>query len=66
MEEGKVESSSRIKDGNVRLELGDDEMQRTWKGYFEDLYNMNTQKQVNIFMIGFGGLQRGSYFEEQK
>ena len=34
----KVESCSRIKDGNGRLELGEDEVQRIWKDYFEDIY----------------------------
>ena len=37
---GKVESYSRIKDGNGRLAQGEDEMRRVWKKYFEDLYNI--------------------------
>ena len=40
---GKVESCSRIRDENGRLALGEDEVQRTWKDYFEDLDNINTQ-----------------------
>ena len=34
---GKVESCSRIKDGNGRLAQGEDEVRKIWKGYFEDL-----------------------------
>ena len=34
---GKVESCKRIKDGNGRLALGEDEVQRICKDYFEDL-----------------------------
>ena len=37
---GKVESYSRIKDGNVRLAQGEVEVPRIWKEYFEDLYNI--------------------------
>ena len=44
MKGGKVESCSRIKDGNVRLAQGEDEVRRTWNEYFEDLYNIDTQK----------------------
>ena len=41
--EGKEESSSRIKDGNVRLALEEDEVQRIWKDYFEDLYKTDSK-----------------------
>ena len=40
-----MESSSRIKDGNRRLAQGDNEVQRIWKEYFEELYNIDTQEQ---------------------
>ena len=39
---GKEESCSRIKDGNGRLAQGEDEVQKIWKEYFEDLYNIDT------------------------
>ena len=39
-----MESSIRIKDGKGRLALGEDEVQRMWKGYFNDLYNIDTQE----------------------
>ena len=41
---GKVESCSRIKDGNGRLAQGEDEIRKIWKEHFEDLYNTNTQE----------------------
>ena len=33
--------------------------------YFEDLYNINTQKQVAIHMCGFDGVWRGNYFRAE-
>ena len=46
----KVESCSRIKDGNGRLGLGEDEVRRIWKDYLEDLYNTYTQEEVAVPM----------------
>ena len=44
MEERK--NCNKIKDGNGRLALKEGEVRRIWKGYFEDLYNIDTQDQV--------------------
>ena len=41
---------------------GEDELQRIWKEYFEDLYNIDTQEQVAIQMCCFGGVWRSNYF----
>ena len=38
---GKVERWSRIKNGNGRLVLGEIEVRRIWKDYFENLYNID-------------------------
>ena len=38
----KVESCSRVKEGNGRLAQGEDETRNIWKEYFEDLYNLDT------------------------
>ena len=35
------------------------------KGYFEDLYNIDTQEQVRVHRCGFHGIQRGHYFKEE-
>ena len=51
-------------DGNGRLAQGEEEMRRIWKEYFEDLYNIETQKQVGVHMCGFGGIRRGTTSEE--
>ena len=59
---GKVESCNRIKDGNGRLTQGEDEMQRIYKEYFEDLYNVDTQEPVTVHMFGFDGIWIGYYF----
>ena len=37
-------------------------MQRIWKEYFEDLYNIDTQEQVAVHMCGFDKVLRGNYF----
>ena len=54
----KVEISSIIKDENGRLGVGEDEAQRIWKDYFEDLYNIYTQEQVAVNMCWFDGIQK--------
>ena len=59
---GKVKNSNRIKDGNGRLVLEEADVQRIWKEYYEDLYNIDTQKQVVVHMCGFDGVRRGNYF----
>ena len=41
---GKVESCSRINNRNRRLAQGEDEVRKIWKGYFEDLYNIDAQE----------------------
>ena len=60
--EGKVERCSRIKDGNGRLTQGEDEERKIWKEYFEDLYNIDTQKEVAVHMCGFDEIRRSNYF----
>ena len=34
----KLDSSNRIKDGNERLAVGEEEIRRIWKDYFKDRY----------------------------
>ena len=59
---GKVESFSRIKDGNGKLAHEEDEVRKIWKEYFEDLYNIDSQEQIAVHMCGFYGIWRGNYF----
>ena len=40
---GKVENSSRIADGSGRLPVGENNMQKPWNEYFEDLCNVDTE-----------------------
>ena len=61
---GKVESCSRIKDGNGRLAQGEDEVRKIWKENFEDLYTIDTQEEVAVPMSGSDGIQKGNYFGE--
>ena len=58
----KFESCSRTKDENGRLTLGGAEVRRIRKGYFEELYNIETQEKVSVHICGFEGIQRGNYF----
>ena len=41
--------------------LEEAEVRRIWKGYYEDLYNIDTQKQVAVYMCGFDGVRRDNY-----
>ena len=45
---GKRESCRRIKDGNGRLAQGEEEARKIWKRYFEDLYNIDSQQEVEV------------------
>ena len=58
-----MESWSGIKGGNGRLAQGEDEVQRIWKKYFAELYNVGTQEQMAFQMCGFVGILRGNYYE---
>ena len=61
----KVESCSRIKDENDRLALGEVKVRRIWREYFEELYDIEPQKQVAVNMYGFDGIRRGNYVGEE-
>ena len=63
MNGGKVESRSNIKDGNGRLQLGEDEVRRIWKDYFEDMHNIDTKEQGVAHICVFDGVQIVNYFE---
>ena len=45
---------------------GEDEVRKIWKEYFEDLYNIDTLKEVAVHMCGFDGIRRGNYFGREK
>ena len=42
--------------------LKETEVQRIWKEYYEDLYNIDTQELVAVHMCGFDRVQKGKYF----
>ena len=63
--EGKVESCSRLNDGNGRLAQGEDELRKIWKEYSEDLYNIDTQEHVAVHMCSFDRIRRGNSFGEE-
>ena len=37
-------------------------MRKIWREYFEDLYNIDTQEEVAVYMCGFDGIRRGNNF----
>ena len=39
-------------------------MRKIWREYFEDLYDIDTQEQVEVHMCGFDWNWRSNYFEE--
>ena len=41
---------------------GENEAGNIQREYFEDLYNIETQKKVAVPMCGFEGIRRGNYF----
>ena len=54
---GKAESYRKIKDINWKLAQGEDEVRGIWKKYFEDMYNIDTQEQVQstcVALMRFG------------
>ena len=59
---GKVESCSRIKNGNGRLAQGENEVRRILEKYFEYFYNIDTQEQVAVHMCSSNGIWRYNYF----
>ena len=54
---------SRINDGNGRLALEEAEVQRIWKKYYEDLYNIDIHEQFAVHLSVFVGVRRGNFFE---
>ena len=48
MNDGRMEHYIRIKERAGRLEIGEDDLQKTWEEYFEDIYNV-----VTVTMCGF-------------
>ena len=58
----RVESRSRIKDGNGRLTQEDEEVRIIWKEYIEDLYNVDSQKHMAVHICVFDQIRRGNYF----
>ena len=45
-----------------KIELGEDDLWKTWNEYFEDLYNMDTEAGVTVNMGSFEGTRRGKFF----
>ena len=42
------------------MEMGEVEVGRIWKEYYDDFYNIDTQ--VAVHLCGFDGGRRGIYF----
>ena len=55
----KMESCSRMQEGNERLALGENEVRKISKDYVEDIYNIDTQGQVVVHICVFDGVKKG-------
>ena len=44
------------------MKLEEVEVRSIGKGYFEDLYNIDTPEQVAVHTCDFDGVRRGNYF----
>ena len=42
------------------MALGEVEVQRIWKEYFEDLYNIDAQEQIAVHKCGFDKVLKGN------
>ena len=46
----------------LNIEVGEDDAWQNWKGYFEDLFNVNTEHEATVSMRSFEGAEDGKYF----
>ena len=58
-----VKSSSQIKYKTKSLAVEEDELQKTQKGYFQDMYNKDTKEQDEFNMYGFNDARGDNCFE---
>ena len=54
----------RAKTGRLAVVVRKDDMLKTWKEYFEDLYNMDTGERICVCC--FDGARRGYYFKGKR
>ena len=62
---GKAESYRKIKDINWKLAQGEDEVRGIWKEYFEDMYNIDTQEQVQSTCVALMRFREETTSEER-
>ena len=62
----KVENFNRIKDVNGSLVLEEAEVRRIWKEYYEDLYNIDTQEQVEFTSVALMEFGKATTSEESR
>ena len=58
---GQESCCSRIKEGKGSLTQGEDEVRMIWK----DLFYIDIQEQVAVYICSFDGIHRGKYFGEE-
>ena len=56
----KIENCCKIKDGNGRVAQEELEVRRIEKEYSENLFNIDTQKQVAVHICGFDRVWRSN------
>ena len=45
--------------------MGEDDVRKTWKKYFEDMHDVDTEKLVTVNMCGFDVAWKGNFFGGQ-
>ena len=61
-----MESCRRVKNRNGRLAHGENEARKIWKDYFEDLYNIDTQKRLQFTYAALMGFREVATSEESQ
>ena len=60
-----MENCNRIKFRTEKIAVGEDKGRQTWKEYFKDLYNVDTEEQITVSMCEPEGARKVNYFGEQ-
>ena len=58
----KLNHYSRLKDGIGRMVVGDNDVRKILKEYFEDLYNVATEVRVTLNIYGSDRVKMSNYF----
>ena len=52
--------------GECKTEVGEDDLRKTRKEYFEDLYNLDIEERAAVNMFDFDDDRRGNYYGDSQ